>query len=65
MALRKTTECSGLDEMTDKEMVLSSGSRSEWDWNWAIASSMDRDLALIQEALRRILQHQIDEGNSR
>lgn len=46
-----------LEEMTDEELIIALGGRSEWDWHNVIATPMDRDIALIQETLRRILKH--------
>ena len=48
-----------LHKLTDEE-VIEELSRKGWVWDHPHATSAERQIALIQEALRRILQHQID-----
>lgn len=48
-------------EMSD-ECLIGELSRNGWDWDDDAPSSTKKEIALIQEALRRILQHQIDES---
>jgi hypothetical protein len=48
-------------EISDDKLV-SELSRNGWDWERYAASSIEKEIATIQEALRRIIQHQIDGG---
>lgn len=51
-------------EMSDEEMI-GELSRNGWDWDEDAASSMKKEIAIIQEALRRILKHQTNENEKR
>jgi hypothetical protein len=46
-------------EMTDEELIEELG-RNGWDWDNG-RTPMEQEIAIIQEALRRILQHVTDE----
>lgn len=46
-------------KMPDEE-VIEELSRNGWIWDHPHTTSVERQIVLIQEALRRILQHQID-----